>query len=42
MYVSYISNNAIWVAQLSSDGKSEVKSQLVYTPPSSIGLSPPS
>ncbi|QRV74008.1 glycoside hydrolase family 43 protein [Ceratobasidium sp. AG-Ba] len=37
MYVSYIYNNNIWVAQLSSDGKSEVKSQQIYVPPSSIG-----
>ncbi|KAG8701717.1 hypothetical protein FRC09_005174 [Ceratobasidium sp. 395] len=37
MYVSYTSNNNIWVAQLSSDAKSEVKSQQVYVPPSSIG-----
>ncbi|KAG9040464.1 hypothetical protein FS837_000595 [Tulasnella sp. UAMH 9824] len=37
MYVSYIYNNAVWVAQLSSDAKSEVKSQQVYSPPSNIG-----
>ncbi|KAG8679076.1 hypothetical protein FRC08_017242, partial [Ceratobasidium sp. 394] len=36
MYVSYIYNNNIWVAQLSSDGKSEVKSQQIYVPPSDI------
>lgn len=38
MYVSYIYNNAVWVAQLSSDAKSEVKSQQVYSPPSNIGM----
>ncbi|KAG8913663.1 hypothetical protein FRC00_001905 [Tulasnella sp. 408] len=36
-YVSYIYNDAVWVAQLSSDAKSEVKSQQVYSPPSNIG-----
>jgi hypothetical protein len=37
MYVSYVTNNNVWVAQLASDAKSEVKSQQVYVPPSSIG-----
>ncbi|KAG8805243.1 hypothetical protein FRC18_006781 [Serendipita sp. 400] len=37
MYVSYVYNSAIWVAQLSSDAKTEVKSQLVFTPPSDVG-----
>ncbi|KIO31137.1 carbohydrate-binding module family 1 protein [Tulasnella calospora MUT 4182] len=37
MYVSYVYNNNIWVAQLASDAKSEVKSQQVYVPPSDIG-----
>ncbi|KAG8951568.1 hypothetical protein FRC04_005854 [Tulasnella sp. 424] len=37
MYVSYVYNNNIWVAQLASDAKSEVKSQQVYSPPSDIG-----
>jgi len=37
MYISYAANNAIYVAQLASDLKSEVKSQLVFTPSSSIG-----
>ncbi|KAG9050774.1 hypothetical protein FS837_002330 [Tulasnella sp. UAMH 9824] len=37
MYVSYIYDDAVWVAQLSSDAKSEVKSQQVYGPPSNIG-----
>ncbi|KAG8917524.1 hypothetical protein FRC00_013511 [Tulasnella sp. 408] len=36
MYVSYIYNDAVWVAQLSSNAKSEVKSQQVYSPPSNI------
>ncbi|KIO15429.1 hypothetical protein M407DRAFT_34998, partial [Tulasnella calospora MUT 4182] len=36
MYVSYAYNNAIWVAQLASDAKSEVTSQQVYVPPSDI------
>ncbi|KAL0959748.1 hypothetical protein HGRIS_011438 [Hohenbuehelia grisea] len=37
MYVSYIANNVIWVAQLSADGKTEVRSQQIYSPPDSIG-----
>lgn len=37
MYVSYVHNNNIWVAQLASDAKSEIKSQEVYVPPSNIG-----
>ncbi|KAG9023004.1 hypothetical protein FS837_006050, partial [Tulasnella sp. UAMH 9824] len=37
MYVSYVYNNNIWVAQLASDAKSEIKSQEVYVPPSNIG-----
>ncbi|KAG8910375.1 hypothetical protein FRC00_008297, partial [Tulasnella sp. 408] len=36
MYVSYVYNNNIWVAQLSSDAKTEVKSQQVYVPPSDV------
>jgi hypothetical protein len=39
MYVSYASNNEVWVAQLSADAKTEVKSQMVFNPPSSIGAS---
>ncbi|KAG8782895.1 hypothetical protein FRC20_002708 [Serendipita sp. 405] len=37
MYVSYGYNSTIWVAQLSSDAKTEVKSELVYAPPAEIG-----
>jgi len=37
MYISYSSNNQIWVAQLASDYKSVVKSQMVFNPPSNIG-----
>ncbi|KAG8953791.1 hypothetical protein FRC04_001421 [Tulasnella sp. 424] len=36
MYVSYIYNSTVWVAQLSSDAKTELKSQQVYSPPSTI------
>ena len=41
MYISYSANNAIWMAQMASDLKSEVKSQLIYTPPSNVGKSGP-
>lgn len=37
MYISYAANNAIYMAQMASDLKSEVRSQLIYTPPSSVG-----
>jgi len=37
MYVSYVANQVIWVAQLSSDAKTEVKSQQMYAPPPEIG-----
>ncbi|KAG8910461.1 hypothetical protein FRC00_008126 [Tulasnella sp. 408] len=37
MYIAYTYSNAIWVAQLASDAKSEVTSQQVYSPTSEIG-----
>ncbi|KAJ6617118.1 glycosyl hydrolase [Mycena sp. CBHHK59/15] len=37
MYVSYIFNNNIWIAQLSSTGTSEVKSQQVFAPTTAEG-----
>ena len=37
MYISYISDNNIWVAQLSDDGTEEVTSQQVFAPPTDIG-----
>ncbi|KAG8975998.1 hypothetical protein FRC05_004628 [Tulasnella sp. 425] len=37
MYVSYVYNSTIWVAQLASDAKSEVVSQQVYSPPLDVG-----
>jgi beta-xylosidase len=37
MYVSHVENNTIWVAQLSADGTTEVKSQQVWVPPDNIG-----
>ncbi|TRM65535.1 glycosyl hydrolase [Schizophyllum amplum] len=37
MYVSYAADDAVWVAQLSSNGTSEVSSQQVYVPSEDIG-----
>ena len=37
MYVSYSSDNEIWVAELAADAKSEVKSEMVFDPPDDIG-----
>ncbi|KAL1701985.1 glycosyl hydrolase [Schizophyllum commune] len=37
MYISYISDNNIWVAQFSDDGTEEVTSQQVFAPPTDIG-----
>ncbi|KAG8972695.1 hypothetical protein FRC05_009616 [Tulasnella sp. 425] len=36
MYVSYIYNSTVWVAQLSSGAKSEVRSQQIYNHPATI------
>jgi beta-xylosidase len=36
-YISYASNNQIYVAQLNADLTAEVKSQLVFSPPSNVG-----
>ena len=39
MFVSYVFNNNIWVAQLNADASAEVTSQQVFVPPDSIGQS---
>ena len=36
-YVSYAKDGGLWIAQLSHDAKTEVKSERIYTPPKEIG-----
>ncbi|KAL1743245.1 glycosyl hydrolase [Schizophyllum fasciatum] len=37
LYISFVSDNNIWVAHMSDDGTEEVSSQQVYVPPEDIG-----